>query len=192
MTDLMTRDQAMALLTEHVSADNLIKHCLATEAIMRALAGKLDENQDLWGIAGLLHDLDFESTKDDPASHGRCTEAILREAAATHPLPEEAIAAILGHNAEALGIERDGPFAHALTAAETLTGLIVATALVYPDKKVGSVKVKSVTKRMKQTAFARNVNREHILSCEQIGIPLGDFVEIGLEAMKGIAPQLGL
>ena len=192
MSELMSREQALALLNEHVMTDFLVKHCLATEAIMRALARRLGRDEDLWGIAGLLHDLDFETTENDPASHGLKTEAILRENAATHPVPEEGIQAIKGHNADGLGFERTTEFEKALTAAETLTGLIVATALVYPDKKLSSVKVKSITKRMKEKAFARKVNRDHIRICEEIGIPLKDFAAVSLEAMQGIADDLGL
>jgi len=188
----MTREDALGLLRKHVKTDFLVKHCLATEAIMRALAERMGRNQDLWGLAGLLHDLDFETTQDDPASHGLKTEAILRDRASSHPFPEEGIQAIKGHNADGLGFERTTEFEKALTAGETITGLVVATALVYPDKKLSSVKVKSITKRMKQKAFARKVNRDHILLCEEIGIPLSDFAELSLGAMQGIADDLGL
>jgi putative nucleotidyltransferase with HDIG domain len=188
----MSRDKALALLNEHVKTDVLIKHCLATEAIMRALARKMNTAEELWGLAGLLHDLDFESTSEDPAHHGLKTEAILRENAQEYPFPEEGIRAIKGHNADGLGFERTELFEKALTAAETITGLIVATALVYPDKKLSSVKVKSITKRMKEKAFARKVNRDHIRLCDEIGVPLGDFAALSLEAMRGIAGDLGL
>lgn len=192
MSGIMTRDQAMELLETHLSSEMLVRHSLATEAIMRSLARKLGRDEDLWGLAGLLHDLDFETTQDDPASHGRRTESILLEIASTHPFPEEGVRAILGHNAEGLGLARTEEFEKALTAAETITGLIVATALVYPDKKLEPVKVKSITKRMKEKAFARNVNREHIRLCEDIGIPLPDFAALSLDAMKEIAGPLGL
>ena len=192
MSRLMTREQALSLLLEQVKTDFLIKHCLATEAIMRGLARRLGRDEDLWGIAGLLHDLDFETTQDDPASHGLKTLALLGERASTHPIPEEGRQAIKGHNADGLGFERTGEFEKALTAGETITGLIVATALVYPDKKLSSVKVKSITKRMKGKAFARKVNRDHIRLCEEIGIPLKDFAALSLEAMQGISDDLGL
>ncbi len=188
----MTREQARALLEEHMTSDVLIKHCLASEAVMRAVAARLGRDPDLWGVAGLLHDLDYESTKDDPSQHGQKTTEILEERAGTHPLPAEALQAIREHNAENLGIERASEFGKALTASETITGLVVATALVYPDKKLASVKVKSITKRMKEKAFARNVNRNHIRVCEEIGIPLKDFAALSLEAMRGISDALGL
>jgi putative nucleotidyltransferase with HDIG domain len=192
MSGIMTRDQALALLREHVKADVLVKHSLATEAIMRALARKLGQDEALWGIAGLLHDLDFETTKESSATHGLKTEEILRSIASTHPLPEEGIQAIKGHNAENLGLPRVAVFDKAITAAETVTGLIVATALVQPDKKLASVKLKSVTKRLKEKAFARNVSRERIAICGEIGIPVEEFVGLSLAAMQGVANDLGL
>jgi putative nucleotidyltransferase with HDIG domain len=192
MPELMTRDQALALLEEHVKTDFLVKHCLATEAIMRALARRFGRDEELWGIVGLLHDLDFESTQDDPAAHGLKTLEILESLASTHPMPEEGLKAIKGHNADGLGYERTEEFEKAVTAGETITGLIVATALVYPDKKLASVKVKSIVKRMKEKAFARKVNRDHIRICEEIGIPLRDFAALSLEAMQGVSDDLGL
>jgi len=184
----MDREQARALLERHLSSDVLRKHCLATEAIMRRLAGEFGEDAELWGMAGLLHDIDFELTRDEPHRHGVEAESLLREAGA----PEAAIDAIRHHNAEALGLERSSRFHHALAAAETVTGLMVATALVQPDKKLASVQAGSVLKRMKKKDFARAVNREIIRECERFGMPLERFVEVSLQAMQGIAESLGL
>ncbi len=184
----LDRDQALALLHKHVSSDHLIRHSLATEAIMRALAVKLGHDPDLWGRTGLLHDLDFDSTKDDMPNHTLVAEPILREAG----LEEEAITAIKSHNAEVLGLERTTPLEIALTAAETMTGMVVAATLVYPEKKIAVVKPKSVTKRMKEKAFAAAVNRDHIRLCEKLGIPLDQFAALSVEAMKPIAEELGL
>lgn len=184
----MTREEAYGLLREHVTVENLIKHCLATEAIMRALARRIGEDEETWGLAGLLHDLDFEETKDTPERHALRTAEILGDC----DVSAEVIDAIKAHNGETLGIERGTKFGHALAAAETITGLIVATALVYPDKKLSSVKVSSVTKRMKKKDFARAVNREIIMECEGIGLSLNEFVEISLDAMRGISDELGL
>ena len=178
----------MALLKEHLSEQVLIKHCLATEAIMRSLAGSFGEDPDTWGIAGLLHDLDYAQTKDTPERHALVTESILRQ----RGVCDEIIDAIKSHNAEALGIERTDRFHFALTAAENVTGLIVATALVQPDKKIAQVKPSSVTKRMKEKSFARSVSREGILLCERIGMPLDLFVTVSLAAMGSIAEELGL
>lgn len=184
----ITRADAVKLLQEYLNNERLISHCVASEAIMRALADKFNENPDTWGIAGLLHDLDFQIVDEDPAKHGIETAEILRKKG----VDAEVINAIQKHNAEGLGLERSTRFEHALTCAESITGLIVATALVYPDKKLSSVKVKSISKRMKTPHFARAVSRERILECEKIDIPLPDFIGISLEAMKGIADELGL
>ena len=185
----ITRGRAVELLHEHIEAGNLRKHCLATEAIMRALAGHFGEDAGDWGIVGLLHDLDFAQTKDAPSRHGLVTAQILE----AEGVPQEFISAIQEHNAEGLeGVERHTRLGTALAAAETITGLIVATALVYPDKKLASVKPKSVRKRMKKKDFARAVSREIIQECERIGLELAPFVALSLEAMKGIAGDLGL
>lgn len=184
----MDRQQALELFNKHVKADNLKKHCLATEAVMRALAERLDEPAELWGIVGLLHDLDYEETADQPAEHGLKSAAIL----ANSDLPSEVISAIKAHNAEALGVERKSTLDFALTCAESITGLVVATALVYPDKRLASVKPKSILKRMKQKDFARKVNRDQIRLCEEIGVELADFADLSLRAMQGISQELGL
>lgn len=184
----MTRQEALDLLSRHVKSDNLRKHCLATEAIMRKLAEKLGGDPDLWGIAGLLHDLDFEYTKDTPEEHARKAAEMLKDSG----LPEEVRQAILRHNAEMLGLTRETTLDFALTAAETITGLIVAAALVHPDKSLAGLQAQSVRKRMKSKDFARNVKRENIMFCEKLGLDLMEFIELSLEAMKGIRDELGL
>lgn len=176
------------MLNSHMKADNLVKHCLATEAVMRALAERLDEPADLWGIVGLLHDLDYEETADNPSEHGLKTAEILAES----DLSPEVITAIKAHNAEALGVERKSKLDFALTCAESITGLVVATALVYPDKRLASVKPNSILKRIKQKDFARRVNRDQIRLCEKIGVPLADFAKLSLRAMQGVSDELGL
>lgn len=155
---------------------------------MRELALKLSQDVEMWGVAGLLHDLDFEYTREDPAAHGLKTVELL----SPYGLPKEVTDAILRHNAEALDLERETVMDYALTCAETVTGLIVAAALVHPDRQIKSVKTKSVQKRMKSKDFARNVNRDHILLCERIHIPLDDFIDLSLKAMTSVSDQLGL
>lgn len=184
----MSREEALALLKSYVHQENLIKHCLATEAIMRSLAERFGEDPDKWGIAGLLHDLDYEETYEAPDKHAKKTAEILKEKG----FPQDMIDAILAHNAEALGIERKTRFDYAITCSECITGLITATTLVYPDKKLASVKPKSITKRMKEKGFARSVNRDLIRLCEKIDIPLPEFAVISLEAMRTISDDLGL
>jgi putative nucleotidyltransferase with HDIG domain len=185
---MIGRDRAVELLRSRTDSDWLIKHCLASEAIMRRMARRLGQDQDLWGITGLLHDLDFELTKDDPARHTLKTVEWLE----AEGMPPEALKAIRAHNAEALGIERSTVFDHALSASESITGLIVAAALVRPDRRLEGVKPKSIRKRMKEKAFARNVNRDQIRECEPAGIPLEEFIELSLDAMKEISDELGL
>ena len=184
----MTREEALDLLQQYIHQENLLKHCLATEAIMRSLARRLGEDEDLWGIAGLLHDLDYNATKDQMDRHGLVTAEILKE----RGVCRKVIEAIIAHNAENLGLKRISTFHHALVASECITGLIVATALVYPDKKLASVKPQSIIKRMKQKEFARSVNRDHIRECELLGIPMGEFADLSLAAMRTISDQLGL
>ena len=182
------REGALSLMGTYLKKDNLQKHSLATEAIMRALAEKLGYNADAWGIAGLLHDLDYEETKDAPSRHALETANILEKKG----IDREIIQAIKAHNGEALGIQRETDFDFALTCAECITGLIVAATLVYPDKKISSVKTKSILKRMKQKEFARGLDRELIRECEKLNIPLEEFAELSLKAMQGIDKELGL
>ena len=184
----ITRQEALDLIKKYLPQDNLIKHCLATEVIMRALAKKLGLDEELWGIAGLLHDLDYTETKDQMEHHTLQTEKILLGLGVN----QEIIDAIKGHNADKLGYQRTTAFEHALTAAECITGLIVATALVYPDKKLASVKPQSIIKRMKQREFARSVNRDYIRECEKAGIPLEEFAALSLQAMCTISDVLEL
>ncbi len=184
----ITREEALGLLRCYLKNEKMISHSLASEAIMRSIAKKLGEDPEIWGIAGLLHDLDYELVNEDPSNHGVETSRILEE----KEVSPEIIDAIRMHNAEGLGLVRSTLFEHALTCAETITGMIVATALVYPDKKVAGVKVKSVTKRMKTKHFARAVSRERIMECEKIGLNRNDFIAFSLEAMKAVAEDIGL
>ncbi len=184
----MNREEALALLGHHVKNERMIAHSLAAEAVMRALARRLGRDEEKWGLAGLLHDLDVELCNADLNVHCLQTERILQEKG----LDPEIVDAIKMHNEKAAGAKRSTEFQHALAAGETVTGLIIATAMVYPDRKIASVKAKSVVKRMREKAFAASVSRENILECEKIGIPLQEFVELSLGAMSGIAERLGL
>jgi len=184
----MKRVEAVELLHKYVKSENMIKHCLASEAVLAALADRLGADREKWALAGLLHDLDVELTAADLQLHGLKTVEILE----SRGIDAEILDAIRMHNEEAAGDRRTEVFHHALAAGETITGLIVATALVYPDKKLSSVKPKSIVKRMKEKAFARSVNREIIRECEMIGIPLNEFAELSLNAMRSISDELGL
>lgn len=184
---MISRENAVKLLNDNIQNTNMIKHCLASEVVMKSLALKLGSDPVEWGLAGLLHDIDVEITNADPYKHGPYSAGMLEGL-----LTPDAVDAIEMHNEVATGKERTTVFQHALAAGETITGLIMATALVYPDKKLASVKVKSITKRMKEKAFAASVKRENILECEQIGISLNDFAELALVAMQEISDELGL
>jgi len=182
------RDKAVDLLKTYVKNENMLKHSFASEAVMKGIARELGMDEKKWGFAGLLHDIDIELVNNDLSRHGLEAERILKTAG----LDIEIIEAVKMHNETAHGLKRSAVFHHALAAGETMTGLITATALVYPDKRLASVKVKSITKRMKEKAFAASVNRETIMECEIIGIPIGRFAEICLESMMGISELLGL
>ncbi|MFH0865611.1 MAG: HDIG domain-containing metalloprotein [Bacteroidota bacterium] len=185
----ITREEALILVKENIKNERTIWHCLASEAVMYALAIRLSEDTEKWAMAGLLHDLDVEITNADPKVHGLVTAKMLEEKG----IDAEIIDAIKHHNEEAEGAGlRTTVFQHALAAGETITGLIQATTYVYPDRKIASVKSSSVVKRMKEKAFAASVKRESILECELIGIPLPEFAEISVNAMRGIADKIGL
>lgn len=185
---MIHRAGALELLGSKTETDWLRKHCLAAEAVIRALAGRLGRDQELWGLVGLLHDLDFNETKQQPEQHGLKTAEWLAESG----LPDEALQAIRAHNAESLGLERKSELDFALSCSESITGLIVAAALVRPDKKLEGVKPKSIRKRMKERRFAANVDRGRIRLIEETGIPLDEFINLSLDAMKGVGHEIGL
>jgi len=177
----MRREEALTLLKEYVKNEKMIYHSLASEAVMRAMAKRLGEDEEKWGLAGLLHDLDVEITQADPKVHAMETVKILKEKG----FDDDTLEAVMLHNEQAEhGKKRNTIFQHALAAGETITGLITATSLVYPDKNVMSVKPKSILKRMKEKAFAASVSRENIMECEKAGIPLHEFAALALNAMK--------
>ncbi len=185
----MERAKALELLRTYVANENMVRHCLASEAVLRALAARLGGDPGLWGLAGLLHDVDVELTAGDPARHTHEAERILRG----QGLAEELIEAVMLHNEAAHpGRRRTSPLQLALAAGETVTGLITATALVYPDRRLASVKASSVTKRMKDKRFAASVDRGIIMECERLGLTLEEFVQLSLDAMRAVAPDLGL
>ncbi|MFB3924554.1 MAG: HDIG domain-containing metalloprotein [Syntrophales bacterium] len=183
-----TRQDALDLLHRHVKNGRMLNHCLASEAVMRALARKLGQDEEKWGMAGLLHDLDIELVNGDLNLHALEAGRILKEKG----VDAQIIDAIIMHNETAANARRQTVFQHALAAGETITGLIVATAMVYPDRKISSVRPKSVVKRMKEKAFAASVSRENIMECEKIGLSLDEFVQISLQAMTEIGEELGL
>jgi putative nucleotidyltransferase with HDIG domain len=183
----MNRDDCLDAISTNVESRNMLKHMLATEAIMRALARRFDEDEDDWGLTGLLHDVDVELTEGDMGSHSRLGADIARELGGS-----EAMAlAILKHN-ETHGMPLDTKLEKALFCADPLSGLITAAALIRPDKKLAEVKLSSLKKRFKEKSFAAGAKREQIATCADIGLSTEEFLEIGLVAMQGIADDLGL
>lgn len=184
----MTREQGFELLKQNISNPNLIKHCLAVEAIMRALACHFGQDEEKWGLTGLLHDIDYEKVKDDLSQHSLLGAKILENLG----LPEDICQAVKVHN-EAHGILPETRLEKALFVTDPLTGLIVAADLVLPSKKLADLSVENVLNRFKEKAFARGANREIIKKCEEyLNLGLENFIKIGLEAMQGIAANLEL
>jgi putative nucleotidyltransferase with HDIG domain len=183
----LNREEALESILANVENKNLVKHMLATEAIMRALARRFGEDEKEWGLAGLLHDIDVELTEGDMSIHSKMGADLARELGAS----DEVAHAILCHN-ERHGVTCENKMDQALFCVDSLTGLITAAALVRPDKKLSGVEAGSVRRRFKEKGFAAGANREHIARCSELGLELDEFFQVGLEAMKGIAPQLGL
>ena len=183
----MDRNEALKAIRERVKNENLIRHMLATEAIMRALAVKFGGDVEEWGMAGLLHDIDVELVNSDMKEHSKVGADLARQLGAS----EEIAQAILTHN-EAHGVPTRSDMDKALFCADPLTGLITAAALVRPEKKLAVVESKSVRKRFKEKSFAAGANRENIAKCSDLGLQLDEFIDLGLKAMQGVAADLGL
>jgi putative nucleotidyltransferase with HDIG domain len=181
------RDEAWLLLCEYTQSESLRKHALAVEAVMRAYARKHAEDEDKWGLAGLLHDFDYERYPNAP-DHPLKGSEILREKG----YPEDLRRAILGH-AEYTGVPRDTLLAKVLFACDELTGFVTAVALVKPNKSIFEVEPKSVLKKLKDKAFARSVNRNDILNgASELGVDLNDHIAFVIESLKPIAGEIGL
>ena len=160
---------------------------LAVEALMRALARHLDEDEETWALTGLLHDIDFEETRNNPRMHGLLASELLKDR-----VPENIIRAIKAHNHEYTGVKPETRMEKALIACDALSGLLVACALIMPSKKLSEVRVKTVKKKFKAKDFAKGVDRNRISLCESFGVTKEEFFEIGLEALKCISQELGL
>ena len=187
----LTREQANELLHKYVKGENYITHSYAVEAIMRGLGKKLaQEDVEYWGICGLLHDLDEETApwRDDFGTHGPTSAKILRDEGFGDPVMENAI---MSHN-PACGKNPETQLEYALIAADPMSGFLKAIAQIYPDKKIASVKHKSVNKRFKETRFAAGANRQFMSLIEKAGMEWDEFVDVSLEAMREIADEIGL
>lgn len=188
---MFTQKKALELLHEKMQNQNLRRHCYAVEAVMRILARKFGEDEEVWAIAGLLHDADYEMTKNDTSKHVVTVVSWLKE----RNVDEKIIQAVYSHGWKFVDgcPEPQTPMDWALYCCDELTGLIVAVALVKPDKKLSSVTLESIMHKWKVKTFAAGVNRDQIAMCEEkLGIPLSEFISIALSAMQGIAEELGL
>ena len=182
----MNREASLKLLKEHVTKGNLLKHMYAVEAIMVETAKFLNENVEKWKLVGLLHDIDFEKCPE-PERHCTLAPDILKEV-----LDEESVKAIKAHNFDNLGLKPETKMELGLIAADAISGLVIAAALIMPSKKLADVKLETLSKKFKQKDFARNCNRDMILYCEQIGIPREKFFELSLKALQNVSNELGL
>lgn len=183
----MDRNEAWGLLCEYTQSESLRKHMLAVEACMRAYARKFGEDENTWGITGLLHDFDYEKYPT-PAEHPFVGNKILEE----RGYPEDVRRAILSH-ADYSGVKRESQLEKTLYACDEVSGFITASALVKPNKSLAEVEAKSVRKKMKDKAFARSVNRDDIINgAADLGVDLEEHIAFCIEAMKGIAGELGL
>lgn len=183
-------NQAKELLHSKMQSVNLRKHCCAVGAVMKALAGKLGGDTEKWEIVGLLHDGDYEFTKDDPGNHAKLMAQWVRETGETD---EELLTGIESHGWFHQGKLPETKMQWALYCCDELTGLITAVTLVRPDKQLSSVTIDSIHKKWNQKAFAAGVNREQIALCgEKLGIPIDDFIQIALTAMQNVHEELGL
>lgn len=183
----MERQKAFEFLKQRLKNENLIKHSLAVEAIMKKLANHFQEDAAKWALAGLLHDIDYEDTKEKPKEHSLKGAQMLTE----QGIDKEITEAVKKHN-EIHNLERVTLIEKSLYCVDPLTGLIVAAALVLPDKKLNSLTPENVLNRLKEKSFARGANREVIKACEEINLSLEEFVKIGLTAMQEINNNLGL
>jgi putative nucleotidyltransferase with HDIG domain len=181
----MNREEALNLLTKHLKNRNLVKHCLAVEACMRALAVRLGHDPEPWGLAGVLHDLDYEVTEKSPELHTTETVKILKDAGVAEPV----IYAVQAHAGRVPCI---APMDWAIFSADPLTGLIIAAALMHPEKKLRAIDLEFVKRRYKEKSFARGARREEIEESKNLGLELDEFLDICIKAMQGIDKDLGL
>jgi putative nucleotidyltransferase with HDIG domain len=181
----MTREEALTLLKQHLKNKNLVKHCLAVEACMKALAVRLAQDPEPWGLAGILHDLDYEVTEKSPEFHTTETVKILREKG----IDEAVIHAVQAHAGK---VPCQTPMDWAIYSIDPLTGLIIAATLMHPDKRLKSIDLEFIKRRYKEKSFARGARRDEIEQCANLGLDLDAFISICLAAMQGIDADLGL
>lgn len=183
----MEREEALNLMKENIKQKNLRKHCLAVEAVMAELADHFDKDEHKWRLAGLLHDIDYEDTADQPEKHSLIGAEMLEDLG----MEDKIVKAVRAHNGMH-ELPRESLMAKALYAADPLTGLIVASALIHPDKKLGSLDTEFILNRYSDNSFAKGADRDVIASCEEMDLELEEFISISLKAMQDISDDLGL
>ncbi len=183
---MLSREDSLKLLEENIKNEALKKHMLAVSAIMKGLGRRFHQKEELWEFVGLLHDIDYEKVEGDMEVHGKVSAEMLEG-----EVPEDCLHAIRAHN-ELTGAKPETLIDKSLIIADAISGLIVAVALVMPNKKLSEVKVKSIKKKFKDKSFARNVDRNRIMMCEEIGLEYGEFLDIALKSLQEISDDLGL
>ncbi|UCH57248.1 MAG: HDIG domain-containing protein [Candidatus Bathyarchaeota archaeon] len=182
---MITREESLKLAKQHVKNKNLVNHMIAVSAIMGRMAEHFGEDPQLWEAVGMLHDVDYEQTSDNFSKHGLISAEMVADL-----LPEEGLRAIRAHN-EMTGMRAESRMEVSLFAADAVSGMIVAGALVRPSRLEG-MKPKSIIRRMKDKSFARAVSRENIRRCEELGMELSEFLALSIEAMQSVGKQIGL
>ena len=185
---MLTKEEALTLVKKNVTKRNSLYHMIAVEAIMKGVARRLGENEKLWGLTGLLHDIDYEKTEGSPEKHALLSEEIL----SNFDVPEGVIRAIKAHNFHYSHVEPQSTMEKALIACDAISGLLVACALVMPSKKLAEVKVNTVAKKFRDKSFARGVERDRILFCEEFWIPRKTFFKIALNGLMTVSSEISL
>ena len=182
----MNREEAIKIVEQHIKSESLLKHVLAVEAIMKKVAEFLGEDKEKWGLVGLLHDIDFDEI-EHPKYHGLVACEILKG-----KVGEDVLQAIKSHNFENTNAQPSTKMEYCLIAADAVSGLVVATGLIVPSRKLNDVKLETLKKKYKQKDFARNCRRENMMYCEKAGISLDQLLELSLKALQEISDKLGL
>jgi hypothetical protein len=181
---MLSRTEALSLIQQHVPNRNLVKHMIAVEGVMKRLARHFNQDEQIWGIAGLLHDLDYQETVNDFPRHGFRTAEILK----AYDLPPEAVHAIIAHTGH---IPAESLMDKALYAVDPLTGLVVAGVLMHPQKKLAFLDPGFILRRFKEKRFAAGADRDQIQTCTDFGLSLEEFLQLGIEGMRDVADELG-
>ncbi len=184
---MLSREEALDMIEENIDTENLKNHMLAVAQIMKRLAEELDKDEEKWEILGLVHDMDYEQTKEKPEKHALKSAEMMEG-----KVPEDVLRAIKAHNHQHTGVEPENDMEYAIHAADAVSGLIVATALVMPNSKLEEARPESVEKKFDDSSFAKNIDRDRILYCEELGVERDEFLELSFDALKEIDEKLGL